>query len=182
MSWHTFWLIPRPFTCIEHISVVLFGIYKIRHINYARGLRLVVIFSTDQFEGILPRGPCLPCLRMADYALFWQDTLELCHYFRVIPLHWDNLKISLSASASAQYHAGLVYSFRKNKAPLRYRLSKSIPIRVMYDIRIWGPLMILQPSHLAIRVRIEFVINMNSKFHIIYKKWIKHIWGHWKLN
>ena len=119
MPWHTFWLIPRPFSCIEHIGVVFFGIYKIRQIKYARGLRLLVIFSTDQFEGILPKGPCLPCLRMADRALFWQDTLELCHYFRVIPLHWDNLKISLSANASAQYHAGLVYSFRKDKAPLR---------------------------------------------------------------
>ena len=37
-------------------------------------------------DGILPRGPYPPCLRMADRALFWQDTLDMLSVFdAVIP-------------------------------------------------------------------------------------------------
>ena len=34
------------------------------------------IFTVTYFEGILPKGPYLPCVSMAGWAL-WQDTLDL---------------------------------------------------------------------------------------------------------
>ena len=39
-----------------------------------------------QFDGILPKGPYPPCLRMADRP-FWQDTLEL--WSQDHPQVWD---------------------------------------------------------------------------------------------
>ena len=41
-------------------------------------------FMCDELDRILPKGPYLPCLRMAGRAWqvgpFWQDTIELFQY------------------------------------------------------------------------------------------------------
>ena len=39
---------------------------------------MVTQFTDAYIDGILPKGPYPPCLRMADRA-FWQDTLDMRH-------------------------------------------------------------------------------------------------------
>ena len=74
-------------------------------------LHNLCLYNLVQFEGILPKGPYPPCLRMADRA-FWQDTLEFIQHHTVFgskaPQTWPSLAMSSGSWLQAVPNFGVL--------------------------------------------------------------------------
>ena len=89
-------------------------------------------------EGILPKGPYMPCLRMADRP-FWQDTLDIWlaqSQWRTLTVHGYNYPVS-NHSGTRQKSNQIIVQIRRYHCRLYCTKKIDEPGKRAHEIR-WG--------------------------------------------